>query len=882
MLLLVAWPFRLPLLTHIVTRLAENAEVKITHLTWDTITLSEAKIKSIRLEENVTAKRYSIDANQLTVSYSLSLDTGFTVKSLSADSLDLTPQDTERPVLATAPPPTIFIHDLFTTIATFSQTPLPFDRLNINEVNYHHPIITLPFHLSANADGHLVSVQLSDHHSLFRARVHGNEHHRTIDASLTEVEHITALPSKTEAAKQSFFSLKASLDEKAVNAIGELNLAKAKSWWSAYAPRLDGSHPILQSALETHLDDNFTVELSAKLEQGKWQTVLKLPKTRGTVSDMSGSIAAIFYLNLPDELPSQGPYSIAIKSGTSLYIDNLLKDHLSIEQLQITPQGEVSIASEMTALMLNEKSAVKMAQLNISSERSGDESLLQISTLSLAPRLTFTRMPSESKVRLEPGFKIDLSSVKTGLLETPRLQGTILEATELNMDADQEWQLLNGKWMLEQPNLHFFHPDITLDSRKITANIQHIGRNSADLRILVGSLKASVSEARTQTDTQTNSSTNINKSGRFGATSQHQHPSRSHRFDYINAQINVDPKGISTWVSLKPKELRNRIDLNARYTKRSGRLRYRVANKGRVDLKENAPYINNWLEIWGPQATLTGGHGNFKISGTWDKKSEHKIRLTGVLESLQGQYKQQLFNGLNVTVDTSYPPENEEDVINIQLDELDAGILLTNINTQIRLRKRRESRKIPELEVEHLSGEVFGGRFSIHPFTFDSKTDAHEILFSTFDLDIAQILELQKVEGLIVTGKLNGALPITMDKHGIHVIQGRFENQLNRGGLIQYHIDSAKAAGLSSALTETVIKALEEFHYSVMTADVNYQPDGQLYINFHIRGKSPHLSTHRPVHFNINSEQNVLSLLQSLQYANQLNRSVENRFDNQD
>ena len=78
-----------------------------------------------------------------------------------------------------------------------------------------------------------------------------------------------------------------------------------------------------------------------------------------------------------------------------------------------------------------------------------------------------------------------------------------------------------------------------------------------------------------------------------------------------------------------------------------------------------------------------------------------------------------------------------------------------------------------------------------------------------------------------------------------------------------------------------VIEALGDFRYDILQATADYHRDGTLNLNFHIEGTSPRLETSRPVHLNINSEQNVLSLLQSLEYAEGLNQSLDRRIRQQ-
>ena len=95
------------------------------------------------------------------------------------------------------------------------------------------------------------------------------------------------------------------------------------------------------------------------------------------------------------------------------------------------------------------------------------------------------------------------------------------------------------------------------------------------------------------------------------------------------------------------------------------------------------------------------------------------------------------------------------------------------------------------------------------------------------------------------------------------------------GGVIQYH--PASDALKNSSYSEFVFKALEDFQYKKLAAEVEYQPSGNLVIDVHLQGKSSQLETDRPVHFNVHTEQNLLSLLKSLQYSQGLTDKLESK-----
>ena len=63
--------------------------------------------------------------------------------------------------------------------------------------------------------------------------------------------------------------------------------------------------------------------------------------------------------------------------------------------------------------------------------------------------------------------------------------------------------------------------------------------------------------------------------------------------------------------------------------------------------------------------------------------------------------------------------------------------------------------------------------------------------------------------------------------------------------------------------------------YDELEADVVYKPDGQLRLQLQIKGNSPGLHATRPLHLNLNLDQNILSLVESLRAVNGLNDRID-------
>ncbi|MXX11269.1 MAG: hypothetical protein F4Z68_07780 [Nitrospira sp. SB0667_bin_9] len=77
---------------------------------------------------------------------------------------------------------------------------------------------------------------------------------------------------------------------------------------------------------------------------------------------------------------------------------------------------------------------------------------------------------------------------------------------------------------------------------------------------------------------------------------------------------------------------------------------------------------------------------------------------------------------------------------------------------------------------------------------------------------------------------------------------------------------------------ELVLRALENFRYDVLRALVSYQEDGTLLLETRLEGKNPDMKEAPPVHFNLNVQENVPALLQSVQVVKDIENQLEKAF----
>ena len=63
-----------------------------------------------------------------------------------------------------------------------------------------------------------------------------------------------------------------------------------------------------------------------------------------------------------------------------------------------------------------------------------------------------------------------------------------------------------------------------------------------------------------------------------------------------------------------------------------------------------------------------------------------------------------------------------------------------------------------------------------------------------------------------------------------------------------------------------------------LRAVVNYQEDGTLLLETRLEGKNPDMKESPPIHFNLNVEENIPALLQSVQVVKDIEKRLENAF----
>ena len=199
---------------------------------------------------------------------------------------------------------------------------------------------------------------------------------------------------------------------------------------------------------------------------------------------------------------------------------------------------------------------------------------------------------------------------------------------------------------------------------------------------------------------------------------------------------------------------------------------------------------------------------------------------------------------------------NAKAVNNLSIAKVETATPITDLSTNIWI---DFSQKKIRVVAKNIHGNLLGGRFAIAeaqwPFSKDSAMNV-----KLTEIDLEKLLELDKKQGIVVTGKVSGLLPIYYDGQHLLVKEGSLHNVSD--GLIQvFNNPAVEELKAGSTELKLAFSALENLHYHHLTSEVSMADDGYMLLVTEIKGRNPDLDNE--VNLNLNLSYDLLGLLES-------------------
>ena len=295
-----------------------------------------------------------------------------------------------------------------------------------------------------------------------------------------------------------------------------------------------------------------------------------------------------------------------------------------------------------------------------------------------------------------------------------------------------------------------------------------------------------------------------------------------------------------------------------------------------LDLNAENNKLSLLLVPWPYPFDLLSGKVKLSSDASWSQNNDFSLSTTINIDNAGGNVGKLLFSGLSFDHELEILPKlHTISVGKITLKHVDTGVIANNISADLKL-NTESTGFLPQVIVHKLTGEILGGSFSAENIVYDLNNSTNSFKIKATNIDLAEIVKTQQLDGIVATGRIDGIIPVEINENGVFIQDGAFINDV-RNGTISYNPATGTEQLKQNPITGIALDALRDFRYNHLSAGVNFTPDGRLTINLQLKGTSPELDTNRPVHLNINTEQNLLSLLKSLRYAQGVSEKIDDK-----
>ncbi|WP_152342874.1 YdbH domain-containing protein [Rheinheimera sp. KL1] len=281
-----------------------------------------------------------------------------------------------------------------------------------------------------------------------------------------------------------------------------------------------------------------------------------------------------------------------------------------------------------------------------------------------------------------------------------------------------------------------------------------------------------------------------------------------------------------------------------------------------------------WPELLTLQKGKASGKGQleFDLSSMALTKQHTELEL----RDLSGIYDRTVFTGLTTTLKLfSQGMVWKVETGDLKLQQLNHGLVMGPLQLNAQYQTTAPDWFKGQLDLKQLQLALFGGQVKAAQQQIDFSKDA-KVLLQMDKLQLAELLKQHPSADMTGQGTLSGTLPLSIEQGKLTVAQGSVA-ALEPGGKIAYQSQKAQAMAASNQGMKIVMQALQNFHFSVLSAGVSYSKEGQLLLALKLEGNNPDFEKGRAVNFSINLEENLPAMITSLQLSGQVSELVKKR-----
>ncbi|MEP0069292.1 YdbH domain-containing protein [Pyruvatibacter sp.] len=248
--------------------------------------------------------------------------------------------------------------------------------------------------------------------------------------------------------------------------------------------------------------------------------------------------------------------------------------------------------------------------------------------------------------------------------------------------------------------------------------------------------------------------------------------------------------------------------------------------------------------------------GEVSASGTiaWDNSGVRRSSARTELVNVGLQASAARFAQVSGDIEfSSLVPVRTRGTQAVSIGVLDAGLPLEGGIALVRVEGGGD------VIIENAQWPFAGGQLVLTSGALNTRADVQRAELAALSVNLTELLNLVEMEGLSGEGVLGGAVPIEIRDGSVYVTQAKLAAE--PGGVVRYQNASTDAAGQTAEGANIAFQALENFHFQVLSLEIDGPVDGELTLKITLQGANPDLLEGYPVHLNISTQGAFLDLL---------------------
>ncbi|WP_157619367.1 intermembrane phospholipid transport protein YdbH family protein [Psychromonas aquimarina] len=271
---------------------------------------------------------------------------------------------------------------------------------------------------------------------------------------------------------------------------------------------------------------------------------------------------------------------------------------------------------------------------------------------------------------------------------------------------------------------------------------------------------------------------------------------------------------------------------------------------------------------------LKSGEIKLQMSADYDLKTNSgRLQSSVNVLSLSGEQSNVLFDGVNFSSDLDYSINNNLVTVNQDKQQLKIDSLFVGIPVQALQLDAQINAGDPL--IQHFKARLLGGRVDFDDLQL---TPPGKAVIAISGISLSEVIKYSSYPEIKGKGVLDGMLPLSLNKSGPTVAEGLVFARAP-GGYIKVPENTVITAMSSgNPAFSFTMQLLSNFQFDTLQAVIGYTSDGESDLKVEIKGINPTVSGTQPITFNYSHKENILKLLQSLRFNDELVRQIKERY----